>query len=50
MSQIAKIEFTIELEWTQDGLVIWCPTKAARDFIARVIDDKPIVIKVKEEK
>ncbi len=39
------ISFKIESHWTENGLVIECPSAAARDFIARVFEDKPLIIR-----
>ncbi|GAI10291.1 unnamed protein product [marine sediment metagenome] len=41
--------FDIEYYWHPEGLVIECPSAAARDFIARTIEEKPMVVKVKEK-
>lgn len=43
------ISFTVEPHWTPDGLVIECPTAAARDFISRSLEDEFIVIRVSKE-
>ncbi len=38
------ITFKIESHWTENGLVIECPSSAARDFIARVLADEPLIL------
>lgn len=44
------IRFTVDAIWTSEGqLIIECPSAAARDFVARVIEDESIVVKVKEK-
>ena len=39
--------FKIEYHWTPEGLTIECPSIAARDFVARVLDEQPLVIRVR---
>jgi len=43
------IKFDVEAYWTPEGLVIDCPSPAARDFVARFIEDNEIVVKIKEK-
>jgi len=44
------ITFKIQYHWTPDGLIIECPSPAARDFVARIIDEKPLILKVKKQR
>lgn len=46
--QKAIVSFEIKYELTDAGLVIECPNYAARDYIARTLEDDLIVVKVKE--
>lgn len=41
--------FIVDASWTENGLLIECPTVAARDFMARALEE-PIVLRVKGEK
>lgn len=43
------ITFKIQYHWTENGLVIECPSPAARDFVARSLDENILVIKVKKK-
>lgn len=44
-----EIKFTCEAHWEGKTLVIECPSFAARDFMARTLEEKPIIVKVKEK-
>ena len=41
------ISFVVEAQWEDTGLVIYCPTAAAREFVARTLDDEPLIIRTK---
>ena len=43
----ARIQFTVKAYWQSEGLVIECPSAAARDFVARSLDDKGIIVRLK---
>ena len=43
-----KVEFIIKAHWAPYGLVIECPHPAARDFVARSLDDNAIVVRLDE--
>lgn len=43
----ATIQFTVKAYWQSEGLVIECPSVAARDFVARSLDEKGITVRVK---
>jgi len=42
------VTFEIEYHWTENGLVIECPSPAARDFVARSFEEKILVVRVKK--
>lgn len=48
--QSVNVSFTVEAVWTENGLIIECPSVAAQYFVARSIEQVPIVIKIKGEK
>lgn len=43
------IIFKVEYYWTPDGLIIECPNPAARDFVARSLDDNLIILRLKRK-
>ena len=40
-----QIDFTCESHWEEDKLIIDCPTPAARDFVARTIEEHGLVLR-----
>ena len=44
------VTFKVEYYWIPEGLIIECPSPAARDFVARSIEEKPLIIKVKKQR
>jgi hypothetical protein len=44
------ISFVVEARWEDTGLVIYCPSAAAREFVARTLDDEPLIVKTKISK
>jgi len=44
------ITFKIEYHWTPEELIIECPSTAARDFVARTIDERLLVIRVRRQR
>jgi hypothetical protein len=43
------IIFKVEYHWTPEGLIIECPNAAARDFVARSLDDNPITLRLQRK-
>jgi hypothetical protein len=48
--QTLVITFKVEYYWTPKRLIIECPSPAARDFVARSLEEKPLIIKVKKQR
>jgi hypothetical protein len=42
------IIFKVEYHWTPEGLIIECPNAAARDFVARSLDN-PIILRLQRK-
>lgn len=51
LGEVKELECTFKVQyyWEADQLIFECPTSAARDYMARVLDEGPILVRIKKK-